>query len=172
MNHLLILVAMGVGAAAASAPTEVLTASWEAGKVLASVELTPEVVKPIAAVLAKCSPIEVRFELELRQDRQYWPDSVVARTLIRNTMQCEPGSNRTVTRVVDGVVVAKDTKANLEDVLSFLTRTGQVGAFPGLTNSARRLFCSIKLNSTVLVDGRVVLSAPRLARIALAPGAE
>jgi len=153
-----------------STPAGILRASWGAGNVVvASFQLTPEDAKQISVLLTECSPSEVRFELELRQNRRYWPDSVVARTLVRNRVRCEADSSRILTRVIDGVIVERKTALNFEEVLSFVTRTGDISAFPGLTDSAIRLSYSIILNSTVFSNDREVLSAPRLAQTALSP---
>jgi len=168
MKYLLLIV--GINAAMMSAPAGTLRAYWGAGRVVvASVQLRPEDAKQISVLLAECSPSEVRFELELRQNRRYWPDSVVARTLIRNRVRCEADFSRTLTRVVDGVSVEKKTTLSLDEVLNFVTRTGDINAFPGLTDSATRLSYSISLSSTVLSNDREALSARRLDHALLSP---
>ena len=168
MKYLLLVV--GISAATTPMPAGMLRASWGAGKVVvASFQLKPEAAKQIAVLLTACSPSEVRFELELRQNRRYWPDSVVARTLVRNNVRCEADSFRNLTRVIDGVVVERKTTPDLDEVLSFVSSTGVFSAFPGLTNSASLLSYSITLNSTVLSNNREGLSALRLAQTALSP---
>lgn len=147
-----------------------LRVAWAARNVVvASFELKAESTEQISSVLFECLPSEVRFEFQLRQNRKYWPDSVVARTLVRNRVRCEADSSRVLTRYVDGVVVDTMTTSSREDVLRFVSRTGEISAFPGLTDRATRMQYSIELRSTVLSNDREVLSARNLGSASLSP---
>jgi hypothetical protein len=86
--------------------------------------------KELAQSLAECKPVEVRYIAELRKQRTLWPDLRFARTTVRNRVVCDAQSQgRTLSRVVDGSIVASATEMDQAEVLAFMSETGDVSAF-------------------------------------------
>ena len=90
--------------------------------------------RELEQLLDECRPVEVRYIAELRKERMLWPDLSFARTTVRNRMVCdEKSQTRTLQRMVDGSIVASTTEMNHATVLAFMSETGDVSAFQGVT---------------------------------------
>ena len=84
--------------------------------------------------LDECKAVEVRYIAELRKQRTWWPDLSFARTTVRNRALCDAKSHsRALQRMVDGSIVASTTEMNHAAVLAFMSETGEIAAFQGIT---------------------------------------
>jgi hypothetical protein len=101
--------------------------------------------------LDECKVVEVRYIAELRKQRMLWPDLSFARTTVRNRALCDGKSHsRTLQRRVDGSIVATTTEMNDAAVLAFMSETGDVSAFQGVTFPSNSYSVRVK---SVLVTG-------------------
>jgi hypothetical protein len=101
--------------------------------------------------LDECKAVEVRYIAELRKQRMLWPDLSFARTTVRNRALCDGKSHsRTLQRRVDGSIVATATEMNQAAVLAFMSETGEVSAFQGVTFPSNSY--SVRVKSVLVTE--------------------
>jgi hypothetical protein len=107
--------------------------------------------RELAQSLDACKAVEVRYIAELRKQRMFWPDLSFARTLVRNRAVCdEKSQSRTLQRMVDGAIVATATAVDQSAVLAFMSETGDVAAFQGI--SYPRYSYSVRVKSVLVTS--------------------